>query len=400
MKKITVLLFLLCAGITVNAAPITISFEEMMKQSKSIIIGTYLGEYVTGKIYHIECDTVIKGVSRKGIITVNKGKGMPRVAPGTRVMAFINTQDQWEWCGTSHDFGNGIIYLEGFNDRNAYSVYPDAVSLVQLSQFMRTGQFTGMIQGNLQFWSFETEGYTRVPTYFAVSYTYFGKDSTATRYLAGGLNTGLFAALPEVRINGSTVELVYASDPDRPLLIGGRMDSLLPGGNDFVAAFEVWMPANLSQLQYQEYVSNERHSLLCYDLTVLLNSRAGEAVVGVNSFSFIYGEEPGDIGYMVFGNRIINCTQFSMPTTSQEGLLKFGTWTQPEVEIELDALPSTTDDDEISAMPGLRMINIMRTTQLTGQMYVYENGVKVNRGSCVILLEKTRFTQNPDWGNN
>jgi hypothetical protein len=389
-----ILLALIAVSSFANAKPILISFEEMMAQSKSIVIGTYLGEYVAGKTYHIEVDTVVKGAPKSGIVSVNKAKGIPRLLPGTKVMAFINQQDQWEWYGESSDFRHGIIALQGFNDYNSYDVYPDAVSLVQLIDFMKTKQFSGVIEGNLRFWSLATKSYEKSAVYFAVMYTYFGKDSTGTRYLAGGLQTGLFPAVPQISYNGSSVILTYDDRAERPLEIGGVMDSVKANGHDFIADFEVWAPANLSKSQFAQYTGNVNLGPLCYDLSILVNSRAGEAVVGGSNHAFVYGEEEGEIGYLLFAGRRIDCTQFSLPTDDQRGILKFGTWSQPEVEIELNEVSPLVDHGAVRTMHGDRLINLLRVTQLTGEMFVYENGVRVSRGTCVIILEGTRFTKN------
>lgn len=394
MKRFIFLFSILFIAATANAKPLYISFETMMAQSKAIVMGTYLGEYVTGKIFHIEVDSVVKGAPRSGIITVNKAKGIPRLVPGTKVMAFINYQDQWEWVGESTDLRHGIISLSGFNDYNSYDVYPDAVSLVQLVDFMKTGEYSGVIEGNLRFWSFDKNCYEKSSTYFAVMYTYYGEDSTSTRYLAGGLQTGLFPSVPTVQYNGSTVILTYEENPDRPLEIGGVMDSLKANGKDYVAGFEVWHPANMSMTQFHQYIGDVKLGPLCYDLSVLVNSRPGEAVVGASGHSFVYGEEEGEIGYMVFAGRRINCTQFSLPTDDQRGVIKFGTWSQTEIEIELNEVSPLADHDAIRAMHGDRLINLLRTTQLTGEMFVYEHGVRVSRGTCVIILENTRFRRN------
>lgn len=395
MKKIISVICVLCIAATANAKSIVIGFDDMMAQSKSIVIGTYLGEYVTGKIFHIEVDSVVKGEKRSGIITVNKAKGIPRLIPGTKVMAFINPQNEWEWYGTSDNFRAGIIYLQGFNDYNSYEVYPSAVSLEQLNAFMRTGEYSGVVEGNLRFWSFDKNKFEKSATYFAVLYTYHGNDSTNTRYLAGGLNTGNFPPTPRITFTGATIVFTYDDNPDRPLQIGGHMDSLKKG-NEFVASFEVWQPMNMTTEQFDQYVGNDKLGPLCYNLSVLLNSRPGEAVVGVSAFPFVYGEEQGDIGYIMFGERRIDCVQFALPTNDQTGLMKFGTWTQPEVEIVLNEIPASIDYDEIRTMHGLRLINTLRTTQLTGEMFVYENGVRVSRGTCEIILEGTRFTEIPD----
>jgi len=188
MKSILTLLIVLFS-FSAKAAPIIIGFDEMIAKSKSIVIGTYLGEYVTGKSFHIEVDSVVKGATRSGIIAVNKAKGIPRLNPGTKVMAFINNLDQWEWVGLSENFNRDVIYLQGFNDRNAYEVFPDAVSMVQLGDFMKTGKYSGAVEGNLRFWSFEKMKYESSDVYFAITYTYYNSDSITTQYLAGGLKT-------------------------------------------------------------------------------------------------------------------------------------------------------------------------------------------------------------------
>jgi hypothetical protein len=385
MKKYCALLLLIFCGCGLHAKTINITLEGVMVQSKSILIGTYLGEYVAGKSYHIDVDTTIKGVPRDGIISVGKAKGIPRIAPGTKVMAFINQYDQWEWVGRSSDFSHGVIYLSGHNDFGAYDVYPDALSMMQLSDFMKTGRYSGVIEGNLRFWSFEKDTYESTATYFAIMYTYFNKDSITTRSLAGGLNTGTFTAQPEIFFAGSQVLLTYDDNPFRPLEIGGFIDSVKPNGRDFVADFQVWLPANLSQHQFAQYTAKPALGPLCYDLTVSVNGK---------NYAYVYGEEEGDIGTLTFDGRQLACTQASMPTDDQSGVLKFGTWSQTEVEIVLDEVTPAIDFDRVRRMPGDRMISILRFTPLLGEMFVYESGQRVSRGRCVIDVAKSRFTSN------
>lgn len=385
MKKLLTVFILCCCAQLAHAKAISISIEGVMVQTKSIVIGTYLGEYVAGKSYHIDVDSTVKGMKREGVISVGKAKGIPRVAPGTKVMAFINQYDQWEWVGKSSDFNRDVIYLSGHNDYGAYTVYPDAISMAQLGDFMATGRFSGVIEGNLRFWSFEKDAYETTPTYFAVMYTYFNKDSVATRSLAGGLSTGTFNATPDIFFAGSQVVLTYADDPYRPFEIGGFIDSLKPNGKDFVADFQVWMPANLSRQQFAQYTTKPELGPLCYDLTVNVNGK---------NYAYAYGEEEGDIGTLTFDGKRFACTQLSMPTDDQTGLLKFGTWSQTEVEIVLDEVTPAIDFDLVRRMPGERMISIIRFTPLVGELFVYENGQRVSRGRCVIDVAKTRFTRN------
>ena len=384
MKKLFVAVTF-AAGTSLCAKTINISLEGVMVQSKSIIIGTYLGEYVAGKSYHIDVDSTVKGAPRDGIISVGKAKGIPRIMPGTKVMAFINQYDQWEWVGKSSDFTHDVIYLSGHNDYGAYDVYPDAISMVQLSDFMKTGKFSGVIEGNLRFWSFDKDAYQASNTYFAVMYTYFNKDSITTRSLAGGLNTGEFGTTPEVYFAGSNVILTYDDNPYRPFQIGGFIDSVKANGTDFVADFQVWQPANLSLAQFGEYVAKPEYGPLCYDLSVNVNGQVNP---------YFYGEEEGDIGFLVLEGKQLECTQSSMPTDDQSGILKFGTWSQTEVEIVLDEITPAIDFDPIRRMSGDRMINILRFTPLTGEMFVYENGNRVSKGRCVIDVVRTRFTKN------
>ncbi len=400
MKKLISVVFILLFGSVVFAKPITINFEDMMSKSKSIIVGIYLGEYVAGKTFHIEVESVVKGAKKSGIISVNKAKGIPRLNPGTKVMVLINDQDQWEWLGLSDDFSNGIIHLSGIYDLGTYSVYPDAITQVQMNDFMKQGQYCGAIEGNLRFWSFEKDEHEKSDVYFAITFTYFNCDSITTQYLAGGLKLGAFPIAPEVYFTGSSVILTYDESMYRPMQIGGVVDSVKPNGRDYVANFEVWQPMNLSMAQFNQYVANPALGHLCYDMTILVNSRPGEAVIRSNRHQLVYGEDDGDIAYMVFAERRIECTQFSMPTDDQRGSLKFGTWSQPEVEIELDEVSSRVDHDGIRATHGDRLINLLKFTELSGEMLVYENGVRVSRGKCFIILDKTRFTDNLNWNNN
>lgn len=400
MKRIFQFCIVMLVALPAIGKPLSINFETMMSKSKSILIGTYLGEYVAGKTYHIEVDSVVKGQNKTRIIAVNKAKGVPRLNPGTKVMAFINDQDQWEWLGLSDNFRTGVIRLSGFYDLNAYDVYPDAISLVQMREFMSTGRYSGAVEGNLRFWSFEKHMYEHSDVFFAVTYTYFNCDSITTQYLAGGLKLGAFPSVPDVYFTGGSVLLTYDDNAYRPMQIGGKVDSLKPNGRDYVANFEVWQPMNLSLAQFSRYTTDPSLGQLCYDMAILVNSRPGEAVIGANRHPFVYGEDEGDIGYLMFGDRRIECTQFSIPTDDQQGVIKFGTWSHTEVEIQLDEVSSRVDHDAIRSMPGDRFVNLLKFTELSGEMFVYENGVRVSRGKCFIIVEKTRFTDNANWDNN
>lgn len=378
-----VLALLFCTQLTAKTT--IASLEEVMVKSRTILIGTYLGEYVGDKSYHIDVDTTVKGSPRTGIISVNKAKGIPRVLPGTQVMVFINAQNQWEWIGRSEDFRKAPVFLAGISDAEKSEVYPSALSLAQLKDFIRYGQYSGAVEGNLRFWNIQSKSFEYSDTYFAVVYTYFNRDSVVTRSLSGGLNTGLFSAKPKVYFDGARVILTYSENDFRPLEIGGRVDSLKPNGHDFVADFQVWIPQGLNKQQFTHYVSKNELGPLCFDLSIQN---------GNEKYTVAFGEEPGEIGHIELNGETYECFQASVPTDDQSGSMKFGTWSNTAVEIVMNPVPETIDYDSIRAMPGDRMINILRFVPITGEMFVMENGQRVSRGTCVVQIAQTRFTRN------
>jgi hypothetical protein len=382
---IAVAFVLLFTALNAQAKTTIASLEEVMVKSRTILIGTYLGEYVGDKSYHIDVDTTVKGATKSGIISVNKGKGIPRILPGTQVMVFINAQNQWEWIGRSENFRKAPIYLSGISDAEKCEVYPSALSLVQLKDFMRYGQFSGAIEGTLRFWNFQSHAFEYSDTYFAVVYTYFNRDSVVTRSLSGGLNTGLFPNKPKVYFDGARVVLTYSENEFRPLEIGGRVDSLKPNGHDYVADFQVWMPQGLNKQQFTQYVAKNELGPLCFDLSIQN---------GNQNYTVAFGEEPGEIGHIEMNGESYECFQASVPTDDQHGSMKFGTWSNTAIEIVLNPVPETIDYDSIRAMPGDRMINILRFIPITGEMFVMENGQRVSRGTCTMQIAQSRFTKN------
>lgn len=385
VKFAAAILILILSGGHLFAKTTIASLEEVMVKSRTILIGTYLGEYVGDKSYHIDVDTTVKGTPRTGIISVNKGKGIPRVLPGTKVMVFINAQNQWEWIGRSEDFRKAPVFLAGISDVEKSEVYPSALSLVQLKDFIRYGQYSGAVEGNLRFWNIQSRSFEYSDAYFAVVYTYFNRDSVVTRSLSGGLNTGLFPNKPNVYFNGACVILTYSDNEFRPLEIGGRVDSLKPNGHDFVADFQVWMPQGMNKQQFGQYVVKNELGPLCFDLGIQN---------GNQNYTVAFGEEPGEIGHIEMNGETYECFQASVPTDDQSGSMKFGTWSNTAVEIVLNPVPETIDYDSIRAMSGDRMINILRMIPITGEMFVMENGQPVSRGSCVVQIAQTRFTRN------
>lgn len=385
IKIVSAVVLALLISAQLTAKTTIASLEEVMVKSRTILIGTYLGEYVGDKSYHIDVDTTVKGSPRTGIISVNKAKGIPRVLPGTQVMVFINAQNQWEWIGRSEDFRRAPIFLAGISDAEKAEVYPSALSLVQLKDFIRYGQYSGAVEGNLRFWNIQSHSFEYSDTYFAVVYTYFNRDSVVTRSLSGGLNTGLFPAKPKVYFDGARVVLTYSENEFRPLEIGGRVDSLKPNGHDFVADFQVWMPQGLNKQQFTQYVAKNELGPLCFDLSIQNGSE---------KYTVAFGEEPGEIGHIELNGETYECFQASVPTDDQSGSMKFGTWSNTAVEIVMNPVPETIDYDSIRAMPGDRMINILRFMPITGEMFVMENGQRVSRGTCVVQIAQTRFTRN------
>jgi hypothetical protein len=385
IKTVSAVFLALLISAQLTAKTTIASLEEVMVKSRTIIIGTFLGEYVGDKSYHIDVDTTIKGNPRTGIISVNKGKGIPRVLPGTQVMVFINAQNQWEWMGRSEDFRKAPVFLSGISDVEKSEVYPSALSLAQLKDFIRYGQYSGAVEGNLRFWNIQSRSFEYSDTYFAVVYTYFNRDSVVTRSLSGGLNTGLFPSKPQVYFDGARVILTYSENEFRPLEIGGRIDSLKPNGHDFVADFQVWMPQGLNKQQFTQYVAKNELGPLCFDLSIQN---------GKEKYSVAFGEEPGEIGHIELNGETYECVQASVPTDDQSGSMKFGTWSSTAVEIVMNPVPETIDYDSIRAMPGDRMINILRGVPITGEMFVMENGQRVSRGTCVVQIAQTRFTRN------
>jgi hypothetical protein len=115
---------------------------------------------------------------------------------------------------------------------------------------------------------------------------------------------------------------------------------------------------------------------------------------GNQNFTVAFGEEPGEIGHIELNGETYECFQASVPTDDQSGSMKFGTWSNTAVEIVLNPVPETIDYDSIRAMPGDRMINILRLIPITGEMFVMENGQRVSRGPCVVQIAQTRFTRN------
>jgi hypothetical protein len=328
----------------------------------------------------------LKGKAVTGVIKVKRGSGTPRVIAGERIIAFVDDENRFDWAGRADSLECDLIMLAGFYDYNAYWVFPDAVTMAQLKQYLNEKKFDGEGEGSLQFFSYEKQIWETTGTSVHFTYTYFNDDSVSHRLEVKGLPLIDFKPEPEFGFYGSGIGLEFEPNMVRPLTLNGFIDSALADGHHFTAHFEVKEPENITKEMFYEYLAHPEYGPLWFEKEITLAS--GE------KYTLAEGQEMGRIGYLIYGKDTIDCPAGGNPSTEDSSYYLFGNYYDPFIKVELYPLPK--DDPRFREFRGGTWSDIyaLRMTNYVGRFYVKENGVLVDKGPCTLSLKAAHFTRN------
>ncbi|MBI3510539.1 MAG: hypothetical protein HY064_07735 [Bacteroidetes bacterium] len=389
-KNLAPLFFFLLCGM-MNAHPMAISFNEMIKQSKTICIAKFLDEYNYESLaYNIGVEEVLKGKQDTGKLSVTKAYGTPQLKKGERFIAFINESGALEWGGTADDPEKDLIQLQGYYDYNAYFVSPGGLTLVQLKQYLAENKFTGELNADLEFFDYEKQVFEKSQTSFHCTFTYDDSDKETYDLKSTGLTVVDFKGKPEFSYDGSGIQISYEENMVRPLQFDGIVDSIGSGGHYFHCQVSVSEPENLDMKMFYEYVAHPEYGPLWYELQVTLEDST--------KYTIVEDIEMGRIGYIIYGKDSIECNAGGGPSRTDTSYYIFGGYDDPLIRISLDCLPQNdprfkdyTGESDLYLIPALRMTNY------TGRFYVREKNGLMFKGNCTISLKAIHFGKNENW---
>lgn len=313
MKSFLLLCLLLLLPFDAAAEPMHIYFNEMMAQSPNIAIIEFLGWEGNAKTaydvfqYQVKVLEVLRGTWKAGATqTVGRAHGGVQVEKGTRCIAFINNDGGFEWVGVplrkEQTLENGLIFLEGFYDFNAYLVSPCIITLPQLKQYIEKGGYESKIKGKLHFFSNKTK--QMEPSEIAIEIDYSYKDGNIkqeTKVLGYAWKT--FPQKAQVRLPAwdGEVELRFEENMVRPLYINGDVLRVDKDGT-LNALFWSQYPEEMTYEEFLEYDSSEKNGPPVFEFDIETPDK---------TYTFIANEEGGRIGYMVYNGQRLDCNSFS-----------------------------------------------------------------------------------------
>lgn len=386
-KFIFLLLGIFSLPVFLSAHPMGIRFDEMIARCKKIVVGKFLHSYLKETNYAIDVEYALKGNVGAGRMTVGRAYGRVGLQEGTRFMAFVNEKNELEWAGLSDSLETGMIYLRGFYDYNSYDVWPSGLTMVQLKEYLANGKYDGTVEGNLEFFNYQTQQSEKTPTSFKVSYTYFSDDSIVYETSSAGWTLVDFKQNPEMHLFGDAVRLTYESNGYRPLEIDGDVDSVYAGGKNCHATFRIWEPEDLDKEHFYEYLAHPEYGPQYYELEFTLND--------TGKYTCVYGIEMGRIGYLIYNGRNLECESSGCPTKDEKGEFHFG---NDEIVVYLDTLPNEKRFENFNGSGSIYFLPGLRMGGWKGEWLQKENGKLENKGKCTVTLKKILFTKNPNYG--
>jgi hypothetical protein len=390
-KTISILILLCAVSITARAGLMIIPFDEMISKCSKIVIGKYIDSDEPRFNFRIQVETVLKGKTGEKIISVGRATGSPDVAKGKRFIAFINETNGWEWVGTADSLETDIISMFGFYDFDGYLVNPSGITLVQLKQFITEKKFDGFMEGNLEFFNYQTAKKTKTGISFAVNYTYFSNEKIVEKVSWKNLDLHDFKSKPKTGIFGGGCRIEFEENMVRPLSFAGFIDSVHSDGKSFHARFMVAEPRDLDYDSFYSYLAHPEYGLPGFELEFALSDST--------KYYFDMVAESGNSEYLIYNNKQIPVQECGQSTRNNKGGFKFGELGgETEVEIVLDFLPEEKRfNDFLYDSGSLLFIPSLQTAPWRGEFFVRENGKMKSKGRCTVRLKRIYFTKNENY---
>jgi|GEM_PF-5124549 len=381
-----------------RAEPMHIAFPEMIDKSKTIVLADFLGPADSaGPFGHwrwkLKVEQVLKGKVSGDTLIVTRAHGEAYLEKGVCCLAFINADGGFEWVGRISNCGkpeNGIVFLEGFYDYNAYIVAPCTITMKQLKDYLATEQYQTTVSGYLHFFSTETKKMEPSPVHFTIKYTYRKDGKGATDVQATNMKLVDFPARPQLSLGAweNTISVIYESNMVRPLKIEGEIleaEGLDASGSGYKALFWLEEPEELTEKEFYQFLADPSVGYASYEVDVITKE---------NTYVLRLDEEYGRIGDMHgYGGGKREIHRLGSPEADRKETIEFG-WPDPDLYIELD---QREPDREKLKYSSNRFIRDLRIKPFEGTL-VSKTGGKEQRRPCTLVYRKTKFEPNANFG--
>ncbi len=393
-NRLRALLFIFVFALCNNlfSEPMLISFNDMIKQSKTIAIGTYIGFSGKNELesfqYYFVVEKLLKGAPTKDTLVLNRASGAVHLAPGTQCIAFINMDDGFEWVGTCKSSTKisdpSLIFMEGFYDWNAYIVSPATISVSQLKDYLKNESYSGSIYGDLYFFSNETKKMEASSVKIEVNYTYKNNAISSEVKLNGAdLNDFKNKAGFSLPNWDHIVTIEYEYNLVRPLKIKGQFEDLHPGEQRFHAMFWLEAPEELTYSEFLDFLKNPAYGHPYYELEVkTLNDK---------TYTILLNDEIGRVG------KLLDYNGKNMPISSLSTApvreICFGNYSRDLVLV----LDSCLVDKKEFDYAGDDLVRELKMGSIGASIYTETGEVKKFISRCTLSYKSTKFAKNPNY---
>jgi hypothetical protein len=399
MKRISMFFTFILFTLVARAHPLAIEFYEMIDASKLIVIANSIKPIGTGdliSIYEINITTILKGKGVTGTYTVKRAKGSPNVPLNSPFIAFINRENEFEWCGLpiaenqAELSDNSVLSLAGFYDFNAYLVSPSVITLGQLKQYIKEKKYSNRISGNLYCFSNSTKKLESTPVNFIVNYTYT-KDGIKSSTTVSGISWKGFPAKPELSVSAwdNEISLEFETNGYRAFVVDGVLLPVPDSNGTIQARFWVTDPDELSFDELKEYLTNEIHGFPSYELEITTDKN--------ETYQLMLGEEMGRIGVFMYEGKKLGISSYNIdPYWPREIVMEYNYY--DKLVISLDSTAITKDQLEFTHE---KMVRELKVNPIKGQILMRsEKGGDKLIANCELKYVATKFTQYINYGKN
>lgn len=370
-----------------------IDFDDMIKQSKTIVMGNYLGfngknAYESTQYYFAVYQT-LKGEATTDTIVLNRASsGSVQLAIGTYCVAFINEQNGFEWVGTSKKINtildNTILFLEGFYDWNAYIVGPASISIGQLKEYIKTESYTCSASGYLHFFSNTTHQMEPSPIQIEIKYSYKNK-SIPNEVTMNGIVLKDFTNSPTFYLPfwDDILTLQYQPNRYRPLEIKGEILNNATSPNKYNIKFWVDAPEELTYEEFVQFINQPEQGQVYFECEVQLDND--------KKYTLLINDELGRIGKLLNYNG--KDLPISFSSTSPKRELGFSNYPN-DLRLEFD---SCLIQKNVFDYAGNEMVRELKIAPVKASIFLKEGDKEIRLARCTVSYKATRFVKNPNY---
>lgn len=378
-----------------------IGFDEMIRKSKTIVMGTYLGfngktAYESNQYYFAVYQT-LKGTNQADTLVLNRaGSGSVEIPVGTYCVAFINEKDEFEWVGTTKKINktldNTILFLEGFYDWNAYIVGPASISIGQLKDYLSAEIYTGTAKGNLYFFSNTSKKMEPSSIELEINYTY--QDQSHNRALMNPLSYS-------VKINGIDLKdfkkapvfnlpfwddiltVEYQPNLYRPLEIEGKILDNSTTPNVYNIMFWVTEPEELTYEEFVQFIDHPEQGQVYFECEVKLENDL--------KYTLLINDELGHIGKLLnYNGKDLPISFFSTSPKREVGFSNYPN----DLRLEFD---SCLVNKEVFELAGNEMVRELKMGTVKATIYSKIGNIENPITRCTVSYKATKFAKNPNY---